>query len=91
MPETQQLLLAVLTGVGFGFFVVLLSGISHQRLFLLLVGLWFLQSFSQHLLRALDGRDITDELITVAILRLVFAVCAVGTLALLHRRWRSCR
>ena len=86
MVGLDQLLLAVITGIMFGWFVSLL-GSSPQRLALMLFALWLLMSVSQQLYRALsDSIDITDEIIFLVLVRGSFAIAAVLTVWLIERR-----
>lgn len=85
--DIEQLVLAVLTGVGFGVLVHLI-GSSWQRLALFLTLLWTLQTGPQYLWRWMDGQEVTQEVINVSVLRLTFAVAAVVCLAALNR-WRN--
>ena len=88
MPTTDAIILALLTGIGFGFFVAMLGGVSHQRLALILVGYFIFATLAQQLLRAFQGRDVSDELLYVSVVRGLFFLTAVGTLAIINRRWR---
>lgn len=84
--DIEQVILAILTGAGFGFLAYLV-GSSWQRLALFLVLLWTMQTGPQYLWRWLDGQDVTQEVINVTVLRFTFAVAAVACLAALNR-WR---
>jgi len=85
MPEIDQLALAIVTGLGFGYFVTLL-GSSPQRLAMMLFALWALQTLAQQLFRAMDGRDVSNEVIMVSTIRLVFAASAVSFVYLWGKR-----
>lgn len=84
MPQLEQLALAVLGAIGFGVLVHLI-GSTWQRLVLLLALLWTLQTGPQYVYRWLDGQDVSQEIISVTILRTTFTVVAVVTLALLNK------
>ena len=86
MPSIEQFALAVLGGVGFGAFIVFV-GSSWQRLLLILVLLWTMQTGPQYLYRALDGTDMTQEVVIVTQLRLTFTIAAVIVVAIINR-WR---
>ena len=87
-PGLDQLLLAVITGAMFGYIVSLL-GSSPQRLAVLLVALWALQTLAQQIYRAIDeGRDATNEVVLVSLLRLAFAISAVAVVWFAERRLR---
>jgi len=78
--QAERLILAVLGGIGFGIIVALI-GTTWQRLLLLLVILWTLQTGPQFIWRWLEGEDIGTEVVTVTILRVTFTVAAVLTVA----------
>jgi len=98
MPSIEQFVLAALGGVGFGALIVFV-GSSWQRLLLILVLLWTMQTGPQYLYRALDGADMTQEVAIVTQLRLTFTIAAVLAVALGNRyrpkldalvnRWRK--
>jgi len=81
----EQVVLAALTGVGFGY-IVHRMGASPLRLLVILFSLWTLQTGSQFLYRALAGADVSSEIVTVTTLRLTFTAAAIGALWLLNRR-----
>ena len=83
----EQLLLAILGGIGFGFTVHLI-GSTWQRLAVMLAMLYVFQTLTQQVFRYLTGQTPIDELVIVSELRLVFSVAAVVMLALLSRRFR---
>lgn len=85
MADVEQLVLSLITGVGFGYIVYRL-GSSPQRLAVILFALWMLMSGSQHLYRALDGVDVAQEVVVLASLRLAFALAAVFTVAFFNER-----
>ena len=71
--------LSVLLGSGLGVFAHYM-GSTVGRLTAFLVALYFLQTFAQHVYRAVDGIDVTRELIIVTGLRLSFTIAAVTVL-----------
>lgn len=85
LPAAEQLILAVLTGLGFGY-VVFRMGSSPQRLLLMLFALWTLQTGSQFIYRALGGTEIWREVVIVTFLRLTFTAGAVVALWYCNRR-----
>lgn len=87
MLESEQVVLAILTGAGFGVLVHIM-GSSWQRLAVMLTLLWTMQTAPQFIYRALDGTDVSQEVINVTILRVAFAVTACLVLAL-WRRWEG--
>jgi len=99
-PSVEQLALAVLGGAGFGALITFI-GSGWQRLLLILVLLWTMQTGPQYLYRALDGTDMTQEVAIVTQLRVTFTIAAVLAVALGNRyrpkldalvaRWRTGR
>jgi len=89
MPVDAQLLVALISGVGFGAIISRL-GSSPQRLALILVLLWTMQTGPQFIYRWLDGFDIAEEVVTVTMLRLAFTVAAVCALWV-GNRWEASR
>lgn len=85
MADIEQYGLAALTGLGFGYIITRL-GSTPSRLIVILVALWTLQTGSQFIYRALDGVDVTDELIIVTGLRVTFTAFAVLVVWALDRR-----
>ena len=85
--QAEQLLLAILTGAGFGFTVHRI-GSTPGRLAVMLLLLYVFQTLSQTVYRIIEGTGTLNELIIVGELRLAFAVAAVGMVALLNRRFR---
>jgi hypothetical protein len=88
VTEPDALLLAVLTGLGFGFIIVLM-GSSWQRLAVILTALFILQTGSQQLLRIIEGDQGMGELLTITVYRVAFAVAACIMVAVapwLYRR-----
>jgi hypothetical protein len=83
----DQLVLAILTGAGFGFTVHFMRSTA-SRLAVMLVLLYVFQSLSQTIWRLLDGRTTLEEVIIVGELRLAFGVAAVAMVLLLNRRFR---
>ena len=91
MPSSESLILAAITGVGFGAVLWYLHS-TVARSALILFVLWVLQTVSQQLLRALENdlSLITRELVIVSTVRLAFYVSALVSLWLLLR-WRPRR
>jgi len=86
MPEHGQLFLALLVGIGFGFFVARL-GSSWQRLAVMLVALWALNPLAQQIYGGLRGHDDTmQDIVRVGSLWLIFTIGAVVSLAIINRR-----
>ena len=83
--DLEQVVLALLTGAGFGF-IVHRFGSSVERLLFILVSLWVIQSGSQFLYRALDGVEVWNEVIVVTILRSAFTAAALAVLWWCNRR-----
>ena len=83
----DQLLLAILTGAGFGFTVHRI-GSTPGRLAVMLTLLYVFQTLSQTVWRILEGTGTLNELVIVGELRLAFAIAAVLMVALLNRRFR---
>jgi hypothetical protein len=88
MPEPEQLLLAALTGGLFGVLVAII-GSSWQRLAVLLLLLWTMQTGPQYVYRWLDGQEVTREIVVVTVLRVIFAASAGIVLALMNRYWHK--
>jgi hypothetical protein len=89
MPDIEQIALAVLGAIGFGWIVAWYFHSSWQRLLVLLIVLWTLQTGPQYLFRWLDGQDVSHEVWTVTLLRVTFTVVAVVSVALFNRRERD--
>jgi len=89
MPADAQFMIAVISGVGFGALISRL-GSSPQRLALILVLLWVMQSGPQFVYRWLDGIDVAEEVVIVTALRLTFTVAAVAALWVANR-WEASR
>jgi hypothetical protein len=85
MPTIEQYALAILGAIGFGLIIHVWFGSSWQRLALLLVTLWSLQTGPQYIYRWLSGQDVAQEVISVTLLRTTFTVVAVLSLAFLNR------
>lgn len=85
MADPEQLALAVVTGLGFGY-VVHRVGSSAARLAIILFALWTMQTGSQYIYRALDGTDVAREVVIVTSLRLTFALVAIAAVWLLNAR-----
>ena len=85
MPQTEQFVLAIFGGLGFGAIVHWYFHSSWHRLLTLLIVLWTLQTAPQYISRWLDGVDVQQEVFNIFVLRFVFTVTAVVTLALLNR------
>ena len=83
--EVEQVLLAIMTGFGFGV-IAWRIGSTAGRLAVFLALLAIMQTFSQVAWRILDGRGTIDELLIVAESRIIFGVAAVGILWFLNRR-----
>lgn len=83
----DALLLALLTGLAFGI-ITTMVGSSWQRLAVMLATLYVLQTFAQQLLRMFQGLGSIDELVTITIYRLTFAVAACLVVAIAPR-WRG--
>lgn len=88
MPDIEQVVLAIVTGIGFGY-VVHRAGSTPGRLTVLLIALWALQSGSQFLYRFFDGVAVGQEIITVSILRCSFALAALVALMLFNERAKT--
>ncbi|HUW16831.1 MAG TPA: hypothetical protein VMW94_07115 [Actinomycetes bacterium] len=89
MPADAQFALAIIGGLGFGAIINRL-GSSPQRLALILVLLWTMQTGPQFIYRWLDGFDVTDEVLVVTSLRLTFTIAAVSALWFMNR-WEVSR
>ena len=85
-PDIEQFALAILGGAGFGALIVFV-GSSWQRLAVILVLLWTMQTGPQFFYRWLEGADMTREVVIVTELRVIFTIAAVAMLALANR-WR---
>jgi hypothetical protein len=85
MPTIEQYALAILGAIGFGLIIHVWFGSSWQRLALLLVTLWSLQTGPQFIYRWMSGQEVVQEVINVTLLRMMFTVAAVVTLALVNR------
>ena len=81
----EQILLAILTGAGFGV-ITWRIGSTPGRLAVMLVLLAIMQTFSQVAWRILEGTGTIDEMLIVAESRIIFGVAAVGILWFLNRR-----
>ena len=90
MPTPEQYALAVLGALSFGVIVASWFHSSWQRLLLLLVVLWTLQTAPQYILRWLDGQSVTQEIINVTLLRTTFTTVAVITVWAWNR-WREAK
>ena len=75
MIDLQAILLAILTGLGFGFIIVMM-GSTWQRLAIILILLYILQTGSLQLWRIIEGKGSVDELVIVTIYRLAFSAAA---------------
>jgi ABC-type sugar transport system permease subunit len=84
MLDVEQLILAAVTGGLFGILVAFI-GSSWQRLALFLLLLWTMQTAPQYVYRALDGANVTQEVVNVTLSRSAFAITAVVVLALVNR------
>lgn len=81
----EQFLLAILSGIGFGY-IVYRMGSTTARLAVMLVMLYVFQTFAQQVYRVVEGTGSMNELLTVSGLRLAFSVAAVLILFVLNRR-----
>ena len=88
MPADAQFLIAVISGFGFGALISRL-GSSPQRLALILVLLWTMQTGPQFVYRWLDGVNVGKEVAIVTALRLTFTAAAVAALWFANRREAS--
>ena len=84
--DPEPLLLALLTGLGFGFLVHWLWDWSASKAAAVLVLFWTLQTFAQQLWRIFEGTGGLDELLIVGSYRLTFATAAIVLIWLVHRR-----
>ena len=89
MPDIAQFALAILGAIGFGWIVARRFASSWQRLLLMLITLWTLQTAPQYIFRWLDGVDVWQEVINVTLLRTTFTFVAVVVVALLNRLERD--
>lgn len=90
MPDIEQFALAILGALGFGFIVSWYFRSSWQRLLLMLIVLWTLQTAPQYIFRWLDGVDVVREVVNVTLLRLTFTLVAVVSVVVVNR-WRERR
>lgn len=86
LADAEQFLLALLTGIAFGAIEWIFWRASWSRVLMVLVALYFLQTFAQLAWRYLDGRSECSEFVTITALRLVFLVAAIVTTWALHAR-----
>ena len=85
MLATDALLLAIVTGALFGVLIAII-GSTWQRLAIILVLLYVLQTGAQQLLRVVQGTGAFDEFVTISIYRVAFAVAACLVVYIASRR-----
>jgi hypothetical protein len=84
--ESEPVLLALLTGAGFGAIIHWVWCWSPGKTAAVLVLLYIMQTLAQQVWRVLDGVGTVEEAFIVGFYRLAFAIGAVAIVGLLHRR-----